>query len=150
MNRAWYHCAACGHGLAPRDAELGVAGETMSPGLAKMAARAGEAVPFTPGAALVGELAGIQLTGRRLGRHAEADGRAAAAVIEAQAAAIAARTLVPLPPAGLPDKLYIAIDGTGVPMSDSRDRRPRRQGRGRQGPHPRGQAVLRVHPDHRR
>ncbi len=31
----------------------------MSPGLAKMAARAGEAVPFTPGATLVGELAGI-------------------------------------------------------------------------------------------
>ena len=60
--------------------------------------------------------AGITLTGKRLGRHAEADGRAAAAVIEAGAAAIAARTLVPLPPASLPDKLYIAIDGTGVPM----------------------------------
>ena len=59
---------------------------------------------------------GSPLTGKRLGRHAEADGRAAAAVIEAEAAAIAARTLVPLPPAGLPDKLYIAIDGTGVPM----------------------------------
>ena len=116
LNRAWYHCAACGHGLAPRDGELGVAGETMSPGLAKMAARAGAAVPFTPGAALVGELAGIELTGKRLGRHAEADGSAASAVIEAQAAAIAARTLVPLPPADLPDKLYIAIDGTGVPM----------------------------------
>ncbi|MGH3277699.1 MAG: hypothetical protein ACRDNW_00990 [Trebonia sp.] len=25
LNRAWYHCAACGHGLAPRDAGLGVA-----------------------------------------------------------------------------------------------------------------------------
>ncbi len=116
IGRAWYHCAPCRHGLAPRDAELGVAGETMSPGLAKMAARAGEAVPFTPGAGLVAELAGIQLTGRRLGRHAEADGRAAAAVIETQAAAIAARTLVPLPPADLPDKLYIAVDGTGVPV----------------------------------
>ena len=116
VRRAWYHCAQCGHGFAPRDAGLGVAGQTMSPGLAKMAARAGEAVPFTPGAALVAELAGITLTGRRLGRHAEADGRAAAAVIEAEAAAIAARTLVPLPPAELPDKLYIAIDGTGVPM----------------------------------
>ena len=23
LSRAWYHCAACGHGLAPRDAELG-------------------------------------------------------------------------------------------------------------------------------
>ena len=125
VNRAWYHCATCGHGLAPRDAELGIAGETMSPGLAKMAARAAEAVPFTRGAGLVGALAGIQLTGRRLGRHAEADGRAAAAVIEARAAAIAARTLIPLPPAGLPDKLYVAIDGTGVPMrtaeTDGRD-----------------------------
>ena len=101
----------------PRDAELGVAGETMSPGLAKMSRPGrGAAVPFTPGAALVGELAGITLTGRRLGRHAEADGTAAAAMIEAQAAAITARTLVPLPPADLPDKLYIAIDGTGVPM----------------------------------
>jgi hypothetical protein len=27
LTRAWYHCAACGHGLAPRDAELGVAGQ---------------------------------------------------------------------------------------------------------------------------
>jgi hypothetical protein len=125
VNRAWYHCATCGHGLAPRDAELGVAGETMTPGLAKMAARAAEAVPFTRGAGLVGALAGITLTGRRLGRHAEAGGRAAAAVIEAQAAAIAARTLVPLPPADLPDKPYVAIDGTGVPMrtaeTDGRD-----------------------------
>jgi hypothetical protein len=117
LRRAWYHCAACGHGLAPRDGELGVAGETMSPGLAKMSARAAAAVPFAPGAALVGELAGIELTGRRLGRHAEADGAAAAAVIAERATATAARTLVRLPPPGpLPDKLYIAIDGTGVPM----------------------------------
>jgi hypothetical protein len=117
ISRAWYHCAQCEHGLAPRDGELGVAGQTMSPGLARMSDRAAAAVPFTPGAALVGELAGITLTGRRLGRRAEADGAAAASVIEAEAAAIAARTLIPLPPAGpLPDMLYIAIDGTGVPM----------------------------------
>ncbi len=48
VSRAWYHCGQCGHGLAPRDAELGTAGQTMSPGLRKMAARAAEAVPFTP------------------------------------------------------------------------------------------------------
>ena len=34
--RAWYHCAECRLGLAPRDAELGVAGASMSPGLAAM------------------------------------------------------------------------------------------------------------------
>jgi len=116
LRRAWYHCPSCGHGLAPRDAELGVAGATMSPGLARMNARAGAAVPFAPGAALVGELAGIELTSRRLGRHAEADGTAAAAVIQAQAAAITARQVIPLPPAPPPDMLYIAVDGTGVPM----------------------------------
>ena len=117
VRRAWYHCAECGHGLAPRDAELGVTGQAISPGLRRMAARAAAAVPFAKAAALVGELAGITLTGKRAGRSAEADGTAAARVVQAQAAAIAARTLVPLPPpAPAPDKLYIAIDGTGVPM----------------------------------
>jgi hypothetical protein len=116
LNRAWYHCATCGHGLAPRDGELGVVSQTMSPGLAKMSARAGAAVPFAPGAALVGELAGITLTGRRLGRHAEADGTAAAQAVQAQAAAITAREVIPLPPAPAPDMLYLAVDGTGVPM----------------------------------
>ena len=117
IRRAWYHCAECGHGFAPRDMELGVAGQGMSPGLRKMTARAAAAVPFAAAAKLVGELAGITLTGKRAGRRAEADGAAAAAVIEAQAAAIAARQILPLPPAGpAPDLLYICIDGTGVPM----------------------------------
>ena len=118
IGRAWYHCAACGHGFAPRDAQLGVSGETMSPGLRKMTARAAAAVPFAAAARLVGELAGISLTGKRTGRRAEADGNAAAAVIEAEAAAITARAVLPMPPAGpLPGKLYVAIDGTGVPMT---------------------------------
>ena len=118
LRRAWYHCRVCGHGLAPRDAELGTAGQTMSPGLRKLTARAAAAVPFAAAARLVSELAGISLTGKRAGRRAEADGNAAAAVIEAGARAIAARHLAVLPPAEpLPGKLYIAIDGTGVPMT---------------------------------
>jgi hypothetical protein len=117
VSRAWYHCRQCGHGFAPRDAELGVAGDTMSPGLAKMTDRAAAAVPFAKAAALVGELAGITLTGRRAGRRAEADGQAAAQLIEAQATAITARQVTPLPPSGpAPDILYIAVDGTGVPV----------------------------------
>jgi len=117
IRRAWYHCAGCGRGFAPRDEQLGVAGQGMSPGLRKMTARAAAAVPFAAAARLVGELAGITLTGKRAGRRAEADGQAAAAVIRAEAAAITARQVVPIPPAGpLPDKLYVAIDGTGVPM----------------------------------
>ena len=34
LRRAWYHCTAWGHGLAPRDAELGISGSSLSGGAA--------------------------------------------------------------------------------------------------------------------
>jgi hypothetical protein len=115
--RAWYHCAACGHGLAPRDAEPGVAGESMSPGLAAMNDRAASAMPFAQAARLLEELAGVRLTAKRVERAAEASGAAVAAAGRERARLTAARKLLPLPPAPLPDKLYAVIDGTGVPMT---------------------------------
>jgi hypothetical protein len=114
--RAWYHCADCGHGLAPRDAELGVAGVSMSPGLAAMNDRAAAAGPFAGAAGLLEDLAGVRLTAKRVERAAEASGSAKAAADRSRAALITGRKLVPLPPSPLPDKLYAAIDGTGVPV----------------------------------
>ena len=114
--RAYYHCAACGRGVVPRDDELGVTAVSLSPGLRRMVARAGAAEPFATAADLLAELAGIRLNPKRIERSAEADGTAAAARITAESTAIARGRVSPLPPAVLPDKLYIAIDGTGVPM----------------------------------
>jgi hypothetical protein len=99
LTRAWYHCARCKHGLAPRDAELGVAGQSMSPGLAAMSGKAAAAVPFARAAGLLESLAGVRLTVKRVERSAEASGTAQAAA------------------SPLPDKLYAVIDGTGVPMT---------------------------------
>ena len=115
--RAWYHCAECGHGFAPRDAELGVAGASMSPGLAAMNDLAAAAGPFAGAARLLEDLAGVRLTVKRAERAAEASGTAVAAAGRERARLIAARKLVPLPPSPLPDKLYAVIDGTGVPMT---------------------------------
>ena len=118
LRRAWYHCRQCRHGVAPRDAELSVGQASMSPGLRTMTARAAAAVPFARAGGLLAELAGIALTTKRIERSAEADGAAASAAITAQADAICSRQIVPLPPpAPLPDMLYIAVDGTGVPMT---------------------------------
>lgn len=119
LRRAWYHCGVCRHGRSPREEQLGVAGTSLTPGLRKMIDRAGAAVPFAPAAGLLADLAGIDVNAKAVARTAEADGRAAAAMIEARAVAIRARTLVPLPPCPLPDMLYTAIDGTGVPMIDA-------------------------------
>ncbi|HWG62296.1 MAG TPA: ISKra4 family transposase [Streptosporangiaceae bacterium] len=117
LRRAYYHCRQCGHGVIPRDGELGITGASLSPGLRAMIARAAAAVPFAKAGALLTEFAGIQLTTKRVERSAEADGAAAGAAISAGADAICSRQVVPLPPpAPLPDMLYLAIDGTGVPM----------------------------------
>jgi hypothetical protein len=117
LRRAWYHCARCNHGLAPRDAELGVTGASMSPGLAAMTSRAGAAVPFASAAGLLEDLAGVRLTVKRVERAAEASGAARATASRDRAMLIAGRKLVPLPPQPLPDKLYAVIDGTGVPVT---------------------------------
>ena len=117
VTRAWYHCAECGHGLAPRDAELGVARESMSPGLAAMNDIAAAAGPFAGAARLLEEIGGVRLTAKRVERAAEASGAAVAAAGRERARLIAARKLVPMPPSPLPDKLYAVIDGTGVPMT---------------------------------
>src|ERR1700677_589916 len=117
LSRAWYHCAGCKHGLAPRDAGLGVAGVPMSPGLTAMNDRAAAAVPFAKAAGLLADLAGVHLTAKRVERAAEASGAVKAAADRGRAALISGRKLVPLPPSPLPDKLYAAIDGTGVPMT---------------------------------
>jgi hypothetical protein len=131
VTRAWYHCAACGHGLVPRDAELGVAGTSLSPGLAAMNDLAAAAGPFAGAARLPGELAGVRLAVKRVERAAEASGGALAASGRLRASLVAARKLVPLPPSPPRDKLYAVIDGTGVPMT-SRETAGR-QGKGEDG-----------------
>jgi len=136
LSRAWYHCAGCKHGLAPRDAGPGVAGAAMSPGLTAMNDRAAAAVPFAKAAGLLDDLAWVHLTAKRVELAAEASGAARAAADRDRAALISGRKLVPLPPSPLPDKLYGAIDGTGVPMTS-------KETAGRDGNGPDGRARTR-------
>jgi len=120
VTRAWYHCRQCGHGLAPRDGQLGVTGTSLSPGLAEMTARAGAEVPFGKAAGLLADLTGISLDAKAVERSAEAAGAAARQAGAAETAAIRARQVVPLPPAApVPDMLYVEVDGTGVPVRPS-------------------------------
>jgi hypothetical protein len=89
----------------------------MSPGLAAMNDRAAAAVPFAEAAGLLEDLAGVRLTVKRVERAAEASGAALASASRSRAGLIAGRKLIPMPPEPLPDKLYIVIDGTGVPVT---------------------------------
>ncbi len=116
VDRAYYHCAPCGRGVLPKDDELGLTGGSLSPGLRAMVARTGAAAPFAKASTLLSELAGITLTTKRVERSAEADGQQLATRIDAEAAAILNGGLVPLAATTSVATLYIAVDGTGVPM----------------------------------
>lgn len=115
LRRAWYRCRACGHGIVPRDTELGVAGSSLSPGLRAMVARVGAQEPFRVARQDLAELAGLELTAKRVERGTEADGTLVRAVVEQEADAVAAGDLVPFGSTEPVDTLYVALDGTGVP-----------------------------------
>lgn len=141
ITRAWYQCRACGCGHAPRDAQLGVIGTGTSPGLAAMIDIAAAAAPFTAASRLLADLAGVTVGAKRIERVAEADGLSAETEQAARAVEIVAGRLVPLPPAPkpgepVPDMLYVAVDGTGVPMRSS-------ETAGRNGKGPDGRARTR-------
>ena len=94
-----------------------MAGASLSPGLTAMNDRAAAAAPFARAAGLLEDLAGVRLTAKRVERAAEAGGAAQATAVRERSGLITARTVVPLPPFPVPDKLYAVIDGTGVPMT---------------------------------
>ena len=116
VTRAWYHCAECGHGLAPRDADWASRGRACAgAGRDERHRRDGRA--FAGAARLLEEIGSVRLTAKRVERAAEASGAAVAEAGRERARLTAARKLVPMPPSPLPDKLYAVIDGTGVPMT---------------------------------
>lgn len=118
VRRAWYHCPECRHGTAPLDEALRIAASSLSPGLRAMLDRAGGAAPFAQARSLLADLAGLTVNTKRIERAAEADGATAAAADAEHAHATLSGRITALRPTGpLPDKLYLAVDGTGVPMT---------------------------------
>ena len=116
LRRAYYHCGECPedteHGVIPKDQELGVVGTSFSPGLRRLMARVGAQEAFAMARQNLAELAGVVVPTKAVERVSEAVGVAAEAANDAERAALRTGTLQP-PPAT--HRLYIEMDGTGVP-----------------------------------
>ena len=111
LQRAYFHCVACGEGFCPRDRQLGLENTSLSPAVTRMVAAVGAMVSFEEGSQLLNELAGVAVEARQVERCAEALG-AEIAVDEKQ-------NVRPLDDAPLPSSLYLGVDGTGIPMRSS-------------------------------
>lgn len=115
--RGYYHCATCKQGFAPLDDRLGVAGTSLSPGLARACALAGAEMPYDTSRRFIATVTGLDLASTStLARTTRAQGARARDLIAAEHAA-------PGPVPGIctqgPDLCYIVLDGTGAPMLPS-------------------------------
>ena len=135
--RSMYQCGRCGATRYPGDEQLDVVGRSYSPGLRRMMARAGSSGSFKEGMEDLKVYAGVEVSVKAVERVAESIGRdmqrwsqgeAQLAVEEFQSNSHAPGTRI--------ERLYIATDGTGVPMT-------REEVAGRRGKQPDGSAKTR-------
>jgi hypothetical protein len=128
LERAYYHCSACGHGFFPRDRALQMEHASVSPGVQRMVAMAAATTSFRESSVLLKELAGVELNPKRVERQAEALG---AEIAEDEKRHVEALDQAPVPPT-----LYVSMDGTGIPIRRS-------ELKGREGKQPDGSAKTR-------
>jgi hypothetical protein len=109
LERAYYCCSSCHTGFCPRDAALGLEGQSLSPAVLRMVGLVAARVSFEESEILLQELAGVRVEAKHVERAAEALG-AAVAQDEQQVVEEPADSTT------LPSTLYLGMDGTGVPM----------------------------------
>lgn len=117
IQRAYYYCSECQEGFFPRDRDLDCVNTSFSPGVRRMMARVGAKESFDEGRGDLEELAGVRVTAREVGRVSEAIGSQVEGVAERERVQVMEGQVIPLAPS-VP-LLYIAIDGTGVPVVPS-------------------------------
>ena len=109
LERAWYHCPACGRGFSPRDRALGLENTSLSLAVRRMVGFAAGEMSFGHASAALRELAGLEVGAKQVERHAEALGldiaRDELEVVDPESAAA--------------NTLYVGLDGTVVPMRKS-------------------------------
>ena len=108
LERAYYHCSACGHGYCPRDEHLGIENTSLSPALTRMVGTVGAMVSFQEGSELLTELAGVAVDAKQVERTAEALGQ--------EIAEDERQHSEPSDTLPLPQTLYLGMDGTGIPL----------------------------------
>jgi hypothetical protein len=113
LERAYYHCAVCQAGVIPKDVQLDVTGTCFSPGVRRMMGRVGAKEAFDEGRRDLKELAGIVVQTKAVERISQAIGQQAEGLSQGERRAALSGKLASVE---APPTLYIAIDGTGVPV----------------------------------
>lgn len=113
VNRAYYYDPQCRSGMCPKDSDLDIEGTSFSPGVRRIMARVGAYRAFGLGHEDIKEMAGIDVTAKEIERACNKIGQQAEEFFDKQATEALTEKVIPIQSA---PKLYICMDGTGVPM----------------------------------
>jgi hypothetical protein len=113
VKRAYYYNRESGKGYCPKDCALDIEGTSYSSGVRRMMGKVGACRSFALGSEDMQELAGIVVSAKEVERVSQAVGDQAESFHQAEAAASLSGNIVPIKPV---PKLYVCMDGTGVPV----------------------------------
>jgi hypothetical protein len=136
VQRAYYCCETCHEGWAPKDADLDIVGTSWSPGVRRMMGQVGGKEAFDDGRKDLEALAGIAITTKAVERVSEAVGEQIEKRSQKEREQIISGKVIPFVGKAEIPMLYVAIDGSGVPVVA-------RETEGRKGKDEAGQAKTR-------
>jgi hypothetical protein len=113
LRRAYYYDEGCKTGCYPKDTALDIVGTSLSPGVRRIMGRTGAKGPFAPGREDIKEMAGIDVNPKEVERVSHRLGEEVEAFNQEEgekALCNGNKTLQAIP------KMYICMDGTGVPV----------------------------------
>ncbi len=122
VNRAYYHAQECHSGFCPKDKALDIVGTGYSPGVRRLLSKVGAMRPFGLGHQDLYELAALRVTAKEVERQSQIVGGQIEKFHRAQAEAVLCDNVIPFK--AVP-RMYISMDGTGVPVvkKETADRR---------------------------
>ncbi len=113
IERAYYHCSTCERGVIPKDEELDIARTSFSPGVRRLMGHVGGKEAFEAGRRDLEELASIEVKTKQVERVSENLGEQIEVMAAAERRRVLSGKLLSFESVAT---MYIAIDGTGVPM----------------------------------
>ena len=113
IKRAYYYDRQCNEGFCPKDSALDIEGTSFS-GVRRMVGRVGAHRAFGLGHEDIKELAGIDVNAKEVERISEQLGTEAEGFFKKQAEASLSEKVIPMMKP-IP-KMYVCMDGTGVPV----------------------------------
>jgi hypothetical protein len=122
VTRAYYHDKECHSGFCPKDISLDIVETSYSPGVRRLMSKVGAMRPFGLGHQDLDELAGIRVNAKEVERQSHIVGEQVEQFHSVQAEAALSEKVVPIKPV---PRMYVSMDGTGVPVvkKETADRR---------------------------